>query len=304
MQMKNNALLLLILLFFGAVSASSEPSQETPPKWAYPASAPALDPDNPIRYNSLDWHPDEHPPAPQIILHGDKALKINSCAHCHRADGSGAFENASLMGLPVQYILQQMSDFKNGLRKSSVVEGPRATMIKLSSVIKDADLTAAANYFSAIKPKPNVKVVESSNVPKKSSSKPGEKAASVEEPLGNRIVEIPEDPAKFKVRDSHCRFVAYVPVGSIEKGKELANRLSEKKDKTLQCMTCHGPDLRGVGNIPGIAGRSPTYLFRQLYDVKSGARHGAGSVVMKPIVSVLSTDDMIALASYVGSLTP
>ena len=40
------------------------------------------------------------------------------------------------------------------------------------------------------------------------------------------------------------------------------------------CASCHGPDLKGVGQIPGIAGRSTNYVVRQLYDVKHGFRTG------------------------------
>ena len=40
------------------------------------------------------------------------------------------------------------------------------------------------------------------------------------------------------------------------------------------CATCHGQGLKGLGNVPPLAGRSPTYTVRQLYDFQSGARAG------------------------------
>ena len=72
----------------------------------------------------------------------------------------------------------------------------------------------------------------------------------------------------------------------------------------MPCAVCHGADLKGLGPVPGIAGRSPSYAVRQLYDFKHGARAGSGSVRMKPTVEHLSLDDMIALAAYLASLPP
>ena len=74
--------------------------------------------------------------------------------------------------------------------------------------------------------------------------------------------------------------------------------------QTIPCAICHGPDLKGVGQIPGIAGRSPSYIVRQLYDFKHGTRAGSGGALMKPIVEKLTEDHMISLAAYLASLTP
>jgi len=56
--------------------------------------------------------------------------------------------------------------------------------------------------------------------------------------------------------------------------------------------------------LSGIAGRSPSYIVRQLYDFKLGARAGIGSALMKPTVERLTMEDMVSLAAYVASLTP
>ena len=72
----------------------------------------------------------------------------------------------------------------------------------------------------------------------------------------------------------------------------------------MPCGICHGPDLKGLGPIPGIAGRSPSYIVRQLYDFQHGTRAGIGSALMKPAVEKLMIDDMIALAAYAASLAP
>jgi cytochrome c553 len=55
---------------------------------------------------------------------------------------------------------------------------------------------------------------------------------------------------------------------------------------------------------PPLAGRSPTYLVRQLYELKIGTRRGVMSRFMRPVVADLSTLDMLYIAAYVGSLTP
>jgi cytochrome c553 len=168
----------------------------------------------------------------------------------------------------------------------------------------DADMEAAAAYFAALKPKKLIKVVETDTVPKTyitnnhlADAKTGEK-----EPLGQRIIEVPEDLERFTYRDTRVQFIAYVPVGSTEKGKTLAN--TGGGGKTQQCSTCHGPELKGLGPIPRIAGLSPSYIVRQLYDFRSGTRNGPSAPLMKGAVEKLTVEDMVTLAAYLSSLAP
>jgi cytochrome c553 len=119
------------------------------------------------------------------------------------------------------------------------------------------------------------------------------------EALGNRIVETPEDAARFELRDPRSGFVAYAPRGSVAKGAALA---SSGGNKTLPCNVCHGPDLNGLGPVPGIAGRSPSYMMRQLWDIQQGSRKGVWSPLMKQVVARLTDDDMLNLSAYVASL--
>ena len=67
---------------------------------------------------------------------------------------------------------------------------------------------------------------------------------------------------------------------------------------------CHGPQLKGLGNVPSLAGRSPIYLVRQLYDFKHGARTGKEVALMVPVVVGLTQDDMVNLAAYISSRQP
>jgi cytochrome c553 len=224
---------------------------------------------------------------------------------CHRADGPGGPENSSLAGLPKAYIVQQMTDFRSGARTTSVPERvPSKLMIALSKGATDAEVDAAAGYFSALKQRANIRVVETDSVPKTyvtgwflAAVTRGEK-----EPLGQRIVEVPEDLERFVSRDSRARFIAYVPIGSVNKGAALAS--TGASGKTVPCGGCHGVDLKGVAAVPGVAGRSPSYMIRQLYDFKSGARAGKDSALMKPSVEKLTVEDMVALAAYAASLAP
>jgi cytochrome c553 len=107
---------------------------------------------------------------------------------------------------------------------------------------------------------------------------------------------------QFEHRDTRSQFIAYVPTGSIARGEALAK--TGGAGVTIACAICHGQDLRGVATIPGIAGRSPSYLIRQIYDFQQHARAGSAGALMAPVVEKLSHNDMISLAAYISSLTP
>jgi cytochrome c553 len=304
--------------------ASSVRGQEAPPAWAYVVNPPDFRPppdDGRLRhvpdstaaltltqvrdlFAAPDWHPGDHPPMPEVVARGRKP-GVFACGFCHRADGPGGPENSSLQGLPAAYIVQQMADFRSGARATSVPDrDPPKFMIALSRAVTDTEVGAAAAYFSAIEPRRNISVVETARAPRTFVT--GWHLAAAKspdrEPIGQRIVEVPEDLERFESRDTRARFIAYVPPGSIRKGRALA--ATGGGGRTLQCGTCHGPDLKGLGPVPGIAGRSPSYMVRQLYDFKLGARAGAGGALMTPAVDKLTLDDMISLAAYAASLQP
>jgi cytochrome c553 len=251
-----------------------------------------------------DWHPETHPAMPEIVANG-RNPDVRACGSCHRVEGTGGPENASLAGLPAAYFVQQISDFKSGARTMS---GPRrpSTQLMFASVkdITDAEARAAAEYFAALKPKRVIKVVESETIPKTGPSRLFyvKSPDGGTESLGQRIIEMPDDVDQFELRDSRATFTAYVPIGSLAKGEALAK--TGGAGTTIACGLCHGSELKGVDPIPPIAGRSPTYIVRQLYEFQHGRRAGAASDLMKPTVEKLSQDDMIALAAYVGSLDP
>lgn len=315
---------ILILVFASVLSAAAfAQSKEVPPEWAYPVNPPGLKPspdDGTLRrvpgspaaftltqvrdrHFSPVWHPEEHPPQPEVVARGRKP-DVAACGFCHRADGPGGPENANLAGLPAAYIVQQAADFKTGARKSSVPKRNIDQKLAMFQAATDAEVEAAAAYFSALKPRSIIKVIETDTVPKTFIT--ANHLAAVNngetEPIGQRIIEVPEDLERFVSRDTHAVFIAYVPVGSVQKGQALAT--SGGGGKTIPCGICHGSDLKGLGPIPGIAGRSTNYIVRQLYDFKHGSRAGIGSALMKPSVEKLAVEDMLALAAYIASLAP
>jgi cytochrome c553 len=254
-------------------------------------------------HNVADWHPEEHPAMPDLVVHGRG--DVRACAYCHYPNGLGRPENASLAGLPVAYLIQQVADFKSGARKSSEPKmGPPNLMIAIAKVATDEDLKIAAEYFAALPVRPWVKVVEAKTVPKSitvggmHSQLPGNEM----EPIGKRIMEFPVDLERTELRDYDASFIAYVPEGSIKAGEALVT--TGNAGKTLQCSICHGADLKGLGPIPRIAGRSPSYIARQLYDIQHGSRNGTGAALMKPAVMNLTNDDITAISAYVASLAP
>jgi cytochrome c553 len=269
--------------------------------------------------NVVDWFPDDHPtPMPEIISSGPAALGKNgrACGSCHLSDGSGRPENASPAGLPAGYIVRQLTDFKNDLRHSSDARKSNTnTMTMLAKAMTDEEMKQAAAYFSSVTWRPHVKVVETNLVPQTKIQgelfiPTGEEGAV--EPIGNRIIEVPTDVEQNQVlRNSRGTWIAYVPVGSIKKGKDLVVNGGMKivndqivQGKTTACGTCHGIDLLGVApDVPPLAGRSPSYLARQIFDIQQGVRNGSNSNVtlMKMVVDKLTAEDIVNITAYLAS---
>lgn len=192
-----------------------------------------------------------------------------------------------------------MADYKSGARKGS------GMMTAIAKAISDDDVRVAADYFASLKPRPWIRVVETDTVPKTYVG-PGNKRLRLPgggtEPIGNRIIEIPEDENVVLNRDPRLGFVAFVPKGSIEKGEALVT--TGGNGKTIPCGICHGATLTGLGEVPPIAGRQATYVVRQLLSMQDGSRAGAWQPLMAQVVSRLTVDDMLAIAAYTASRSP
>lgn len=251
---------------------------------------------------AVDWFPAAHPPMPAAVR-GDRGPAF-ACGFCHLPEGVGRPENAVLAGMPFSYLSQQLHDMRSGARKLVNTHFiPGSLMLQVIRQTSDADAEAAARYFSRLRYTKRVKVIEADRIPHPTAR--GfvyifdKKRPRV--PLGERIIEGPDDPARFEMRDPRTTYTAYVPIGSIARGAALAKGNGTARPP---CSLCHGPGLRGTSVGPPIAGHFPTYLFRQLYAFQSGTREGTNAKLMKPIVADLSQRDLIDLAAYVGSLSP
>ncbi len=253
-------------------------------------------------FNPPDWFPDEHPPMPEIVAHGGPKPAGRACALCHLTSGDGHPESAGLSGLQAAYIVRQMAAFKNGERTG----GRAPVMTAMAKVLSDDEVKAAAEYFSGLTPTAGYnKVVETETVAKSYVGAGGMRFAAPDggtEPIGNRIIVLPKDATEAQLRDPHFGFIDYVPAGSIARGEELAT--TGGGGKTIRCAICHGQELKGLGEVPPIVGKTGTYIFRQLHDMQTGARKGPWVELMKAVVVKLNDADMIALAAYLESHNP
>lgn len=254
-------------------------------------------------FNVADWFPGEHPAMPPVFAHG-RQPDVRGCGMCHMPNGKGRPENAPLAGLPYSYVVQQMLDFKHDRRSSADPrKGNTALMIQAAKAMTDDEIKESAAYIASLEYTPWVRVVEADTIPAMRIT--GNVFFAVPnagtEPLGRRIVETPEDAERFELRDPHSGFVAYVPKGSLSRGAALA---ASGGNKTLPCSVCHGADLNGLGPVPGLAGRSPSYMVRQLWDFKAGTRKGEWAPLMQQVVERMSIGDMIDVVAYVASLPP
>jgi len=307
-----------------ALGSAGWAAEEGVPSWAYPVPqampAPSK-PDDTVRksvpgskahfteagvndrFNPPDWFPKEHPAMPEVVAHG-RPPKVMACGYCHLPNGQGRPENAPLAGQPAQYIIEQVTEMKEGRRKTSApTMGSIKSMYSIAAAVSPEDLKIAADYFSKLKYKKWIRVVESDTVPKFEISSHNMLVKSKEggtEPLGNRIVELPENLDLVELRDGHSGFVAYVPKGAVARGRKLV----ASGNGAFPCASCHGANLKGDGNVPALAGRSPSTIVRQLYDIQHGTRTGQAVDPMKPEVANMTDQNRIDIAAYLASLKP
>jgi cytochrome c553 len=328
-----------IVVLASVVTSSVSLAADGPPPWAYglpgpaPATPPAAPtggggrgaapptPDTTLRhvpgstleftraqiangFGPADWFPGDHPAMPDVVAHG-RQPDVRACALCHYPNGKGRAENAGISGFPVSYFIEQMHEFRDGNRKSADTRKANTNiMIAIAKGMTEDETKAAAEYFGSMGATPWIKVVETATVPKTRIA--GGLFLKLDgndtEPIGDRLIEVPVDSeATETLRNPRSPFIAYAPLGSLRKGEAL---VTMGVGKTVQCGTCHGADLRGMGPVPGIAGRSPSYLVRQMYDMQAGTRKGEWTELMKPVVEKLSVEDMLNIAAYCASRQP
>jgi cytochrome c553 len=282
---------------------NEDPQEQTKPRTVPGSSATYSLVDVRDGHNVIDWFPGDHPPMTPIMKNGPASLgnTARGCASCHLPNGKGRPENAPPAGQPVGYTIQTLRDFRDGKRVSADPRKPNTpTMTALAKAMTEEEMRQSAEYFAAMPWTPWIRVIEAGRIPEMHLEE-GNMHITVgkepTEPLAGRIVETPEDAYQANmVRNPRSGWIAYVPIGSLAKGEKLVD--------AGRCVTCHGTDLMGSGDFPGIAGRSPSYMMRQLWDMKRGTRNGLWMPLMKPVVANLTADDMTAIVAYLASLTP
>ncbi len=251
---------------------------------------------------AIDWFPKTHAPLPAVVRYGRRP-DVLACGYCHLPGGEGRPENYALAGLKATYILEQMHDIRSGARRAIHPAWlPSAVMSQVAHAVTGSEAAFGAAYFARQTFAGRTRVIEAAEIPAVVPDAfvyrrlPGDKR----ERLAERIVETPADFKRFELRDPRVGYVAYVPPGAIARGRELA--LTGDNGRITACTVCHGAALRGTGNIPPLAGRSPTQLFRQLAGFHAKTRHGAGDAAMLTEAAPLSTSEMIDLAAYAAAL--
>jgi cytochrome c553 len=314
-----------IVALFGATGFCSAQGDGFP-EWAYPPcvrtpapapldnSAPLSVPGSKMHFTeadigrvsvTTDWFPREHAKLPTVLAAGRSETKI-ACGYCHLPDGGGRPENAKVAGLPAAYIIAQVKAIHTRERQPAKSEwAPSNLMREAIADLTDHEIAEAAEYFSLQNAHSYVRVVERDYVPSHGM------ACGIFIPTSGRlealrqtILEMPVEVERFERRDPHTTYIAYVPRGSIERGRKLAS--SGDNGRTQPCAACHGADLKSGPDLEGppLAGRFASYLFRQLYGFQSGARRGDSAQAMLVVVARLTQADMIDLAAYAASLSP
>lgn len=291
-----------------AASAAATAAALAPPAWLYPAPsgpAPARPaPDTPqilpgsnvtLTYGDLrngrravDWFPVAADPVPDIIMNAVPPAQY-ACGFCHLPRGQGRPENASIAGLSAEYIIAQTEAMRAGTRRAAVAGWlPTQAMRDAVGHASPAQIAEAAAWFSRQPFVSHVQVVESATVPPTApmgyilAAQPGPA-----EPIAGRIIEVPDDPDAFEKRDPRSTFTAFVPPGSIARGRAIAAEQG--------CIECHAEQLDGWG-----PGRSPSYILRQLLAFKTRARNDAGAEPMQAVADQLDMDQMVAVAAWMA----
>jgi cytochrome c553 len=192
-----------------------------------------------------------------------------------------------------------MADFRSGVRRDY------ARMNGIAKEVSDEEARQAAEWFASLPRRKFVRVVEAAMVPRTFVGQGRMRFVDPKggmEPIGNRIITLPEDQELARLRDPRSGFVSYVPPGSVGRGKALVE--TGGSGKTVACNVCHGDGMKGLANVPRLAGVHPIYIARQLYLFKEGGRKGPDAPLMTKPVAQLTDADILDISAYLGSLSP
>lgn len=254
-------------------------------------------------FNAPDWFPAEHGPMPDVVAKG-RSPKVIACAFCHTPTGQGRPENAALAGQSENYLRAQLEDFRAGKRQPVGPEAykPSRSMHALAAALTDAEIAESAKYFATQKLARRVWIIESLRIPRAEPKDWVYEQVDGTEDLEDRLLAVAPDIERHEHRDPKMQYNVYVPPGSINRGKRLVT--TGDGNKTVVCASCHGGNLKGLNDVPPIAGRFPSYLLRQLLSFKNGGRTSEAAKQMQPVVEKLELNDMVDVVAYLGGLYP
>ena len=250
------------------------------------------------KFSAPDWFPEKHDPMPNVVQFGKKP-KVWACASCHLASGLGHPESSTLAGLSETYMVQQLEAFASGQRVDY-----SGHMNRMAALLTKEEMQEVSKWFASLTPTSFITVKEVATVPKtyvdETRMRQIDLVDKAEEPIGNRIIEVPQDKGEIHKRAPYGKFISYVPIGSIKRGEAL---VKTGNGKTIPCASCHGADLSGSTIGPAIAGNFGIYTVRQLHGFKGGTRASSQSVMMAPVVASLSDEDIVDIAAYLSSVS-
>lgn len=159
-------------------------------------------------FDVVDWFPSQHPPMPAAVQYGQRP-DGRACALCHLPDGQGRPENATLAGLPVEYIVRQVRAFKNETRLSATPDTPLGPMHRVAKGFsRDEDVREAARYYSKLQ-------LTHRNVVREVRDVPRTRLAGLlyaydgdgTEPIDGRLIEVPESIERHELKDPWVTYV-------------------------------------------------------------------------------------------------
>ncbi len=101
--------------------------------------------------------------------------------------------------------------------------------------------------------------------------------------------------------DLNPRPYGRAPGGLAERGKQIYEE-GIPDANVPACSVCHGPDAKGKGPIPRLAGQLYPYTIKALTNWGRERGEAANSRVMQPIAHSLTRSEMEAVAAYFSTL--
>ena len=234
---------------------------------------------------------------PQACGHGLRLLP-----HTDRPGTPGKFR----AGRTARGVLQgATARLRSGKRKPTGPEAylPSQNMLKIARAMTDAEIDASAKYFAQQKLRAaRVRDREPAHTARRARGvdlrgSPRHRRSRRPAARSHQRTRATRTPRRSPgIHRPMCR-----PAASTAASASSSRAMAARRQP---CATCHLANLKGTDKIPPIAGRSPTYLLRQMLAFRNGRRTGEAAQQMKPVVEKLTLNEMIDVVAYLGSLVP